>query len=145
MRLNQDIHRESKLAEELKITKGLCKQLIDKNKEDEFEKLDLDLMEVRGNLMEKEMELHSLRVKQRKYWKPQTCMDVMEAEIRKVKVSCDQWKKAESVCMGAFKTFSSNCSWSKFVLNECCCLRSEIKDHLFLYCEYCEQVLHRLA
>ena len=49
-----------KLAEQLKTKiseiKGLCKHLIDKNKEDDFVKLDSDIMEVRGNLVEKETE-----------------------------------------------------------------------------------------
>ncbi|KAL1195814.1 Interactor of constitutive active ROPs 5 [Cardamine amara subsp. amara] len=89
--------REVELAEELKRTKAetedLRKQLADKKREEDFAKLESDLMEVRGSLMEKEMELQSLKSEMEK--KVETAnMEAMEAELRRVKIQCEQWRKA---------------------------------------------------
>ncbi|CAE6076105.1 unnamed protein product [Arabidopsis arenosa] len=93
--------REAELTEELKRTKDeiecLRKELMDKKNEDEFtgdlKKLESDLMEVRGSLMDKEMELQILKSAMEK--KVDTAnTEAMEAELRRVKVQCEQWRKA---------------------------------------------------
>ncbi|CAH8353131.1 unnamed protein product [Eruca vesicaria subsp. sativa] len=89
--------REAELAEELKRTQAevevLRKGLMDRKKEDDFKNLESDLMEVRGSLMDKEMELQSLRSEMEK--RVQTVnTEAMEAELRRVKVQCEQWRKA---------------------------------------------------
>ncbi|ESQ45155.1 hypothetical protein EUTSA_v10010619mg [Eutrema salsugineum] len=89
--------RETELVEELKRTKAevevLRKGLVDEKKEEDLKKLESDLMEVRGSLMEKEMELQCLRSEMEK--KVETAnTEAMEAELRRVKVQCEQWRKA---------------------------------------------------
>ncbi|XP_019085270.1 PREDICTED: interactor of constitutive active ROPs 5 isoform X2 [Camelina sativa] len=93
--------REAELTEELNRTKGeiedLREQLIDKKKEDDLtdtmKKLESDLMEVRGSLMDKEMELQILKSAMEK--KVETAnTEAVEAELKRVKVQCEQWRKA---------------------------------------------------
>jgi len=93
--------REAELTEELNRTKdeieGLRKELMEKVKEDEstgdLKKLESDLMEVRGSLMDKEMELQILRSAMEK--KVETAnTEAMEAELKRVKIQCEQWRKA---------------------------------------------------
>lgn len=90
--------REAELAEELEETKAetevLRKGLMDKNEfTGDLKKLESDLMEARGSLMEKEMELQSLRSEMEK--KMETAnTEAMETELRRVKVQCEQWRKA---------------------------------------------------
>ncbi|CAA0386116.1 unnamed protein product [Arabidopsis thaliana] len=93
--------REAELTEELNRTKdeieGFRKELMEKVKEDEstgdLKKLESDLMEVRGSLMDKEMELQILRSAMEK--KVETAnTEAMEAELKRVKIQCEQWRKA---------------------------------------------------
>uniref|UniRef100_A0A1J3IZG2 Interactor of constitutive active ROPs 5 n=1 Tax=Noccaea caerulescens TaxID=107243 RepID=A0A1J3IZG2_NOCCA len=96
--------REAELDQELKRTKAetevLRKGLMDKKKEDEFtgdvKKLESELMEVRGSLMDKEMELQRLKSEMEKKVESvnMEAMEAMEAELRRVKVQCEQWRKA---------------------------------------------------
>ncbi|CAH2064234.1 unnamed protein product [Thlaspi arvense] len=93
--------RDAELTEELNRTKAevevLRKGLVDKKKEDGFrgdlEKLESELVEVRRSLMDKEMELQSLRCEMEKKVESGNT-EAMEAELRRVKVQCEQWRKA---------------------------------------------------
>ncbi|KAF8091768.1 hypothetical protein N665_0436s0031 [Sinapis alba] len=77
--------REAELAEELKRTKAEVAE--------DFKKLESDLMKVRGCLVDKEMELQSLRSEMEKRVETVNT-EAMEAELRRVKVQCEQWRKA---------------------------------------------------
>ncbi|XP_022559814.1 interactor of constitutive active ROPs 5-like isoform X2 [Brassica napus] len=86
--------REAELAEELKRTKAEA-EVLRKGYEaaEDFKKLESDLVEVRGSLMDKEMELQRLRSEMEKRVES-TNTEAMEAELRRVKVQCEQWRKA---------------------------------------------------
>ncbi|KAJ0241582.1 Interactor of constitutive active ROPs 5 [Hirschfeldia incana] len=83
--------REAELAEELKRTKAEA-EVLRKGCEvaEDFKKLESDL---RGSLMDKEMELQRLRSEMEK--RVETVdTEAMEAELKRVKVQCEQWRKA---------------------------------------------------
>ncbi|RID46993.1 hypothetical protein BRARA_I03627 [Brassica rapa] len=86
--------REAELAEELKRTKAEV-EVLRKGYEaaEDFKKLESDLVEVRGGLMDKEMELQRLRSEMEKRVESANT-EAMEAELRRVKVQCEQWRKA---------------------------------------------------
>ncbi|KAG2329105.1 hypothetical protein Bca52824_000285 [Brassica carinata] len=86
--------REAELAEELKRTKAEA-EVLRKGYEvaEDFKKLESDLVEVRASLMDKEMELQSLRSEMEKRVETANT-EAMEAELRRVKVQCEQWRKA---------------------------------------------------
>ncbi|CAA7046276.1 unnamed protein product [Microthlaspi erraticum] len=95
------LQREAELDQELKRTKAetevLRKDLMDKNEfTGDVKKLESELVEVRGSLMDKEMELQRLKSELEK--KVETvnteAMEAMEAELKRVKVQCEQWRKA---------------------------------------------------
>ena len=58
---------------------------------------------------------------------------------------------AESVCLGALRPSTPSVLGLIFFgmnVEDYCCLcniNPDIRDHLFLNCEYCEHVLHRLG
>lgn len=84
--------REAELAEELKRTEA---EALSKGYEvaEDFKKLESDLVEARGCLVDKEMELQRLRSEMEK--RVETANnEAMEAELRRVKVQCEQWRKA---------------------------------------------------
>ncbi|XP_056866122.1 interactor of constitutive active ROPs 5 isoform X2 [Raphanus sativus] len=84
--------REAELAEELKRTEA---EALSKGYEvaEDFKKLESDLAEVRGCLVDKEMELQRLRSEMEK--RVETANnEATEAELRRVKVQCEQWRKA---------------------------------------------------
>lgn len=86
--------REAELAEELKRTKAEA-EVLRKGCEaaEDFKKLESDLVEVRGSLVDKEMELQRLRSEMEKRVESANT-EAMEAELRRVKVQCEQWRKA---------------------------------------------------
>ncbi|CAN8279111.1 unnamed protein product [Cochlearia groenlandica] len=81
-------HRETELAQELERTKAEIDVLrVDKKTKDELTR---DFKKLESDVMEKEMELQSLRSEMEK----KVDMEAMEAELKRVKIQCEQWRKA---------------------------------------------------